>query len=190
MKHILNEMSEEEKNLIRQQHTGGMKVNTERFNKLLESKSGDVKPLINEQMVNAISKGITGVSTKNQITLPNKVKSSATDMNNGKQIWSGEAIWNPDFESYQSKIPKSSVNVNGSTIKFYFAMPTNLINEVIPINQNQQAKMDISYSSDFASMTRVFKNASEFMDGRTFAEFKAPSAPTKDKTVGISVLFV
>lgn len=49
MKHILNEMSEEEKNLIRQQHTGGIKVNTERFNKLLESKSGDVKPLINEE---------------------------------------------------------------------------------------------------------------------------------------------
>ena len=42
-------MSEEEKNLIRQQHTGGMKVNTERFNKLIESKSGDVKPLISEQ---------------------------------------------------------------------------------------------------------------------------------------------
>lgn len=51
MKHILNEMSEDEKNLIRQQHTGGMKVNTERFNKLIESKSGDVKPLISEQTI-------------------------------------------------------------------------------------------------------------------------------------------
>ena len=50
MRHNLNKISEEEKKLIRQQHTfRGLKVNLEKFNKLLESKSGDVKPLINEQ---------------------------------------------------------------------------------------------------------------------------------------------
>lgn len=41
-------MSEEEKNAIREQHTGGMKVMTESFNKLLNSKLGDAKPLVNE----------------------------------------------------------------------------------------------------------------------------------------------
>lgn len=49
MKHLLNNLSEEEKNRIREQHEGGMKVNTERFKSLLESKSGNVKPLLNEQ---------------------------------------------------------------------------------------------------------------------------------------------
>ena len=49
MKHLLNNLSEEEKNKIREQHTGGMKVNSENFNKLTESKLGNVKPLINEQ---------------------------------------------------------------------------------------------------------------------------------------------
>jgi hypothetical protein len=48
MKHILNNMSEEEKNSIREQHTEGIKIITENFNKLLNSKLGDVKPL-NEQ---------------------------------------------------------------------------------------------------------------------------------------------
>jgi hypothetical protein len=48
MKHILNNMSEEEKNAIREQHTGGMKVMTENFNKLINSKLGDSKPLVNE----------------------------------------------------------------------------------------------------------------------------------------------
>ncbi len=48
MKHILNNLSEEEKNSIREQHTGGMKVMTENFNKLLNSKLGDAKPLIKE----------------------------------------------------------------------------------------------------------------------------------------------
>jgi hypothetical protein len=49
MKHILNNLSEEEKNAIREQHTGGMKVMTENFNKLLNSKLCDSKPLVSEQ---------------------------------------------------------------------------------------------------------------------------------------------
>ena len=51
MKHILNNISEEEKNAIREQHTGGMKLNTEKFKKLLETKQGEVKPYLNESPV-------------------------------------------------------------------------------------------------------------------------------------------
>jgi hypothetical protein len=43
-------MSEEEKNSIREQHTGGKNLMIENFNKLISSKSGDVKPLVNEQL--------------------------------------------------------------------------------------------------------------------------------------------
>jgi outer membrane protein OmpA-like peptidoglycan-associated protein len=50
MKHILNDLSEQEKNSIREQHTGGMKVMTENFNKLINSKLGDSKPLVNEAL--------------------------------------------------------------------------------------------------------------------------------------------
>ena len=49
MKHILNNLSEEEKNSIREQHTGGMKVMTENFSKLLNSKLGNSKPFLAEQ---------------------------------------------------------------------------------------------------------------------------------------------
>ena len=49
MKHILNDLSNEEKNSIREQHTGGMKVMTESFSRLLNAKLGDSKPLVNEQ---------------------------------------------------------------------------------------------------------------------------------------------
>lgn len=48
MKHILNDLSEQEKNSIREQHTGGMKVMTEGFSKLINSKLGDSKPLVSE----------------------------------------------------------------------------------------------------------------------------------------------
>ena len=49
MKHLLNNMSEEEKNAIREQHAGGMKVMTENFSKLLNSKLGDAKPLVEQK---------------------------------------------------------------------------------------------------------------------------------------------
>ena len=49
MKHLLNNLSEQEKNNIREQHSGGIKINTDKFIRLVESKLGDVKPLISEQ---------------------------------------------------------------------------------------------------------------------------------------------
>ncbi len=55
MKHILNDLTEQEKNAIREQHTGGMKVSSDKFNQLLESKLGDVKPILSEQKSKTIS---------------------------------------------------------------------------------------------------------------------------------------
>jgi hypothetical protein len=42
-------MSEQEKNSIREQHAGGMKVMTENFSKLINSKLGDSKPLVEQK---------------------------------------------------------------------------------------------------------------------------------------------
>jgi ethanolamine utilization protein EutA (predicted chaperonin) len=49
MKHILNDLTEQEKNSIREQHTGGMKVMNENFSKLINSKLGDVKVVIEQE---------------------------------------------------------------------------------------------------------------------------------------------
>jgi hypothetical protein len=49
MKHLLNEMSEDEKNSIRSQHTDSISINTEKFKKLVENKLGNSKPLISEE---------------------------------------------------------------------------------------------------------------------------------------------
>ena len=48
MKHLLNNLSEEEKNSIREQHEGGMRVNPSRFRSLLEGKLGNSKPLVEQ----------------------------------------------------------------------------------------------------------------------------------------------
>ena len=52
MKHLLNDLSEEEKNRIREQHTGGKKLVIENFDKLVNGKLGDTKPLLSEQKEN------------------------------------------------------------------------------------------------------------------------------------------
>lgn len=50
MKHLLNNLSEEEKNNIREQHAGGIKITIDNFKKLVETKQGDAKPYLNESI--------------------------------------------------------------------------------------------------------------------------------------------
>jgi len=50
MKHILNDLSEKEKKYILEQYKGEIKVVSENFNKLVNSKLGDAKPIINEAL--------------------------------------------------------------------------------------------------------------------------------------------
>ena len=49
MKHLLNNISEEEKNRIREQHEGGMNLSIDNFKKLVETKLGDAKPYLTEE---------------------------------------------------------------------------------------------------------------------------------------------
>lgn len=53
MKHLLNGMPEWEKNSIREQYEGKMSIDTSKFRKLMESKLGNVKPLITEEPLKA-----------------------------------------------------------------------------------------------------------------------------------------
>lgn len=48
MKHLLNNLSDEEKNTIREQHQGGMKLSIDNFKKLVETKSGEVKTYLDD----------------------------------------------------------------------------------------------------------------------------------------------
>mgnify|MGYP000224040332 CR=1 FL=1 len=48
MKHLLNNISEEEKNRIREQHEGGMRLAIDNFKKLVVTKLGDAKPYLTE----------------------------------------------------------------------------------------------------------------------------------------------
>lgn len=58
MKHLLNNISEEEKNSIREQHEGGMNVAIENFKSLVETKLGDAKPYLNEMKEEELGEGL------------------------------------------------------------------------------------------------------------------------------------
>jgi len=49
MKHLLNDISESENNRILEQYNNSLLVNTSKFKKLLESKLGDVKPIMEKR---------------------------------------------------------------------------------------------------------------------------------------------
>lgn len=67
MKHLLNDMSESEKNSIREQHTGGMKLSNEKFRNLVGAKLGDVKTLVKESRTIAEQKEFKDTADINQI---------------------------------------------------------------------------------------------------------------------------
>ena len=48
MKHLLNDMSQEEMNSIREQHTGGKKITVENFSNMVNKKLGEVPTILSE----------------------------------------------------------------------------------------------------------------------------------------------
>ena len=73
MKHLLNNLTEQEKNSIREQHTGGMEVVTKNFSRLMNGKSGDSKPLIKEQDDDKFLEGHVANVTKDGYKQVNKI---------------------------------------------------------------------------------------------------------------------
>jgi hypothetical protein len=91
MKHILNDLTEQEKNSIREQHTGGMKVMTESFSKLINSKLGDVQPLVQEQIPGTSTSDVVVDCFKNHfespnMELPKSCKELAKEIKDSKQL--------------------------------------------------------------------------------------------------------
>ena len=100
MKHILNNLSEVEKNAIREQHTGGMKVMTENFSKLINSKLGDSKPLVSEQAQAVPTQAAPAQPTSQN----NPFLKCFTDQGIPENMVP-ESCKNPDFSAYENVRP-------------------------------------------------------------------------------------
>ena len=82
MKHILNNISQEEKQTIIEQHSGGKFIDTSSFKRLLESKLGNVKPLVMEQVTGTTTPGDPSQSTVDLSTDYATLKSALATYNN------------------------------------------------------------------------------------------------------------
>ena len=117
MKHLLNNLSEEEKNKIREQHTGGMKVDTKNFTKLLKSKLGNSKPITEQSEINIDPK---------DLELPNE------DML--RKIFTGEE----DFTKHFGKSPEEFKKVMQACIS-----ERDLYKVESLVNSSETKKMDV-----------------------------------------------
>ncbi len=61
MKHLLNDISQDDKNSILEQHVGGIRIESDNFSKLLNKKRGNVNTFIieNEETINEKTESIT-----------------------------------------------------------------------------------------------------------------------------------
>jgi hypothetical protein len=81
MKHLLNNLSQEEKNRILEQHSGGKIIDTTRFKALLESKLGDSKPLVMELVTGDTQAGGGGAKLSSFQEISQKWKTAIPNSN-------------------------------------------------------------------------------------------------------------
>ena len=112
MKHLLNDMSDEEKNYIRGKYIGGKNIDTTKFRKLMESKLGDAKPLLSEQGIEStLQIKIDSFLTQNKLkgtiiknTNPKGGKELVYMDQNNKPMITFDSVELDDFNRYKNKI--------------------------------------------------------------------------------------
>ncbi len=161
MKHLLNDLSEQEKNSIREQHTGGMKVMTESFSKLINSKLGDSKPLVSEQtalgtignqleiaggvlknLSNVLPPVVLGSMAKSAISGDAKTFNQVLDQQKSKL---GQDYTKLKNALTQGDVAKTLKNIGAELQPYINQMKSGMGNQ--PSNVKEQ--MDVSSDSDY-----------------------------------------
>jgi hypothetical protein len=153
MKHILNDLTEQEKNAIREHHSGGMNVVTENFHRLLGSKLGYVKPLVSEQLLPGLSSGNSAKAVADifrsctgvKVSVDPKVKQSTDSIYKAIQgLGTDEQAIMQAFSSLRSK--NEFCGVNKTYLQTY---GTNLYTDL---------DGDIDQETEWASISRILRN--------------------------------
>ena len=143
MKHILNDLTEQEKNSIREQHTGGMKVMTESFSKLINSKLGDSKPLVSEQTKDGVTYSVQSLpSGKFKIFATNATYKTPTD---ASKVFGGGSVWGKEYstQAEAQKAIDSVVNMQPLATKPKGMKSTGMRQAGL------EEQMDVSSDSDY-----------------------------------------
>jgi len=123
MKHLLNDLSEHEKNHIREQHTEKIKIDTSKFTKLMESKLGDVRPIMEGPGEGtALPQTNAAVTSSNQpIEIPKGAQEPEAFEGKSITLYRDENDAKKAFESKTSN-PRSFGSIAGVISKIQYAM--------------------------------------------------------------------
>jgi hypothetical protein len=169
MKHLLNNLSNEEKNNIREQHTGGMKVITENFYKLLNSKLGDVKPLTEQSAaaykpMTATQRETSGVVQQGQSTPKKAVEALSTYgfsllIPKALEYLNGSGTSDVKVQKFCQLCNTSNapINANGNQ------MADSIRDAVQGVGTNEESLFNtfnrIQTFDDFCSLVKAYKNS-------------------------------
>ncbi len=183
MKHLLNNLSQEEKDNIRRQHSGGMNVVTENFDRLLNNKLGDVKPLINEdeevfeQLGSGVRSKLAGLGARVQTTTQN-LKTAITPTTSGQRITDSPKL-NAALARVKSRVQSfnkiiSDLNADLEEIKTT-ATPFNVQNGPFQAEASQLIQTTTNYQT-------ILKQVIDYNDYMSKFEFKKPQLTPTNTT--------
>ena len=133
MKHLLNNLSDTEKNRILEQYNNSLVVETKRFKELMKSQLGDVRPLINE------------VTIETDETIPNLDyfnKNPKGDL----EIEKNNVIWSVNnLETDRSVINSDQIIPTGKYKYELKTIPTMRVREGEPVVQLIQNGQEMDY---------------------------------------------
>ena len=142
MKHLLNDLSESERNRILEQYNNSLIVETKKFDKLTNAKLGNLKPLLSEQEnVDEKKKEINQKLNKELIYLKGNFEKYLTP--NVKALYDGDK--NPKL--------KENIQINISSIKMNLSSIKKLVDE---FNQLKKYSAEITSEPTMNEMKAPF----------------------------------
>lgn len=156
MKHLLNNISEEEKNSILEQHKGGMKIFNENFNKMVNKKLGHVD--LYEQTEKTPS-----TSTENTMRLsdidPSLFRNSDNVKREAMEIYNNDVRFAVSalnlFRLLSQKVYEINKNEQGKTIEdLYMKDGGNRFKALVP--DNTEITSSESYRENFGTPTLTY----------------------------------
>jgi len=170
MKHLLNNLSEEEKNSIREQHTDKIEIDTSKFKTLVESKLGDVKLIAESETLYLYGQtfNLYTDSVENKDTFLGQVRVKGSP-------------WNPpipEIDILRNRYPQRSINLPCSfekqkTPNVY--KPECLIT-LMSMESPEDSYLELSYSKIDDVGASIMKVYSERLKGLLLKKYH-PSTP-------------
>lgn len=164
MKHLLNDMSQDEMNAIRGQHTGGKKITVENFSNMVNKKLGEVPTLLSESESTIV--GTQGFEIEEQ-GIGSKLRAAVSGNKEGR-----------DQRKKERKEKRSRIDderARGRVISYN----DDLVNSINKFVRSLESDEDIS--DNFGGYIQKLRDMSNTLKGDAKNELKSMELGVKEK---------